>query len=103
MPTVDLVLEVDFNQTDASDRVVASLRFANRWERPQEGEWVRLLDAEGNVCVGRVEEIRNLIVAVRPDWGSWISTSVTTVSGGRFTGGAPSFDEPLTTLSHPDE
>jgi hypothetical protein len=85
--TSDLVLEVDFNSVDALDRIVASLRFANRWERPEVGEWVRLADAEGNVCVGQVEEIRNLIVVVRPDWGLW-STAVVTepfVSGMRPT------------------
>jgi hypothetical protein len=75
--TSDLVLEVDFNNVDAQDRIVASLRFANRWERPEVGEWVRLADAEGNVCVGQVEDIRSLIVAVRPDWGLWSSTMVT--------------------------
>jgi hypothetical protein len=73
----DLVLEVDFNNIDALDRIVASLRFANHWRRPNVGEWVRLTDAEGNVCVGQVEEIRNLIVAVRPDWGLWSSAVVT--------------------------
>jgi hypothetical protein len=85
--TSDLVLEVDFNNVDALNRIVASLRFANRWERPEVGEWVRLADAEGNVCVGQVEEIRNLIVAVRPDWGLWSATLVTEpfVGGARAT------------------
>ncbi len=72
----DTVLEVDFNNLDASDRVVASLRFSNRWERPEVGDWVRLTDGEGSTCVARVEEIRNLIVSLRPDWNSWATTVV---------------------------
>jgi hypothetical protein len=72
----DTVLEVDFNNLDAHDRVVASLRFSNRWERPSVGDWVRLIDGEHNTCVARVEEIRNLIVALEPDWSSWASSSL---------------------------
>jgi hypothetical protein len=73
----EAVIEVDFTSLDAEDRVVASLRFSNRWQRPEVGDWVRLMDAEGNSCIGRVEELRNLIVAVRPDWGTWTSEVIT--------------------------
>ena len=73
----EAVIEVDFTSLDAYDRVVASLRFSNRWRRPAVGDWVRLMDAEANTCVGQVEELRNLIVAVRPDWGTWTSEVVT--------------------------
>ena len=78
----DQVFEVDFNNRDGDDRVIASLRFANRWERPSVGQWVRLTDAEGDVCVGQVEEVRNAIVAIRPDWSSWVATSVTHINVG---------------------
>ena len=69
----DAVVEVDFNNLDANDNVVSSLRFLNRWRRPSIGEWVRLIDAEGNACIGQVSELRNLIAVVQPDWGTWTS------------------------------
>ncbi len=96
MATSDLVLEVDFNQRDASDRVIASLRFSNSWHTPDVGEWIRLVDAEGDVCVGQVEEVHNLIVSIRADWGTWISTAVIEVSGTAQPDPSPSFRKPLT-------
>lgn len=76
----NLVLSVDFNQVDAEDRVLASIRFSNlrlHEDRPEKGAWVRLVDAEGNSCLGRVEEVRNLILAIRPEWDSWTTATIT--------------------------
>ena len=73
----ETVLEVDFNNVDALDRVVGSLRFSNHLERPKTGDWLRLIDGEGNTCVAQVDEIRNLIVSLRPDWTTWTSSTVT--------------------------
>ena len=75
----DAVVEVDFNNLDANDCVVSSLRFLNQWRRPTVGEWVRLIDAEGNACIGRVSELRNLMAVLEPDWGTWTSGTVTHV------------------------
>jgi hypothetical protein len=71
-----LVLEVDFNNMDSADRVVASVRYSSQLRPPDLGEWVRLNDPEGNSCIGKIEELRNLVVAVRPDWTTWQSVVV---------------------------
>lgn len=91
----ETVIEVDFANVDAEDRVVASLRFSNRWDRPTVGEWVRVVDAEGNTCVGRVEALRKLIVAIRLDPATWSSTTVTRTYSGTASA-TPTFDEPVT-------
>jgi hypothetical protein len=92
----DTILEVDFNSVDALDRIVTSLRFSNQWERPDVGNWVRLADADGNVCIGQVEEVRNLIVAVRPEWTYWSSRSVTRPFIGGVAPTPPAIDQPVT-------
>ena|SRR5579883_3513299 len=90
--TTEYVFEADFNNVDANDRVLVSLRYLNQLGRPEVGSWVRLADAEGNVCIGEVEEIRNLIVAVRPDWDSWMPAIEFDIRGVGSSGTQPAWD-----------
>lgn len=86
------MIRVDFNALDEQSRVKASLRFASSPEIPATGEWVRLVDAEGNTCLGQVEEVRDPLVAVRPALATWIPGDALTVDQ-RFD--RPSFREDL--------
>jgi hypothetical protein len=38
---------------------------------PREGEWVYLLDAKGNGCMGQIDSISGWMARVKPDWKSW--------------------------------
>lgn len=67
-----LQIGADFNALDAGGRVRASLRFATTPEIPTIGEWVLLVDAEGNSCPAIVELVDGMSVIVLPDWPRWI-------------------------------
>jgi hypothetical protein len=68
----ELLIYADFNALDDQGRVKASLRFAGSPEIPRKGEWVRLADSEENTCLGRVEDMRDLVIAVRVDPATWV-------------------------------
>jgi hypothetical protein len=75
----ELIFDVDFNDLDASRRVVGSLRFGHSVRRPDVGEWVYLQDGEGNGCRAQVVTTNGDIVYFEPDWSSWLSDTVPTV------------------------
>jgi hypothetical protein len=66
----------DFNSLDDQNRFKASLRYADTPARPATGERIRLHDDEGNAVMGIVEEIRDLIVHVRPEMATWTSAVI---------------------------
>ena len=68
----EIVLRVDFTNLDDERCVEASLRFLISGPRsPQEGEWVYLLDHQGNGCLGQIDSISGWMARVKPDWDSW--------------------------------
>ena len=77
----ELVFTVDFNAMDEQGRIKASIRFASSPEVPGIGEEVRLVDAELNTCLGRVDELRLPLIAVRPDPATWVPGVDLEVSG----------------------
>ena len=82
----ELVFTVDFNAMDEQGRIKASIRFASSPEVPVIGEEVRLLDAELNTCLGRVDELSLPLIAVRADPATWVPGVDLEVGG--FFGGA---------------
>lgn len=73
----EIVLRVDFNNVASGGRIKASLRHASSDRRPEPGETVYIHDDEGNACQGRVDDVREQIVVVEPDWSSWTSEAPT--------------------------
>jgi len=67
----EIVLRVDFNNVATGGRIKGSLRHASSARRPAVGETVYLHDGEGNACYARVDELREQIVVLAPDWASW--------------------------------
>jgi hypothetical protein len=71
-----LSIWADFNSFDDQSRIKTSLRYADSPARPATGERIRLYDDEGNAVMGVVEEIRDLIVHVRPEMATWTSAEI---------------------------
>jgi hypothetical protein len=68
----EIVLRADFHSLDEESCLEASVRFLMSGPRPpREGEWVYLLDAQGDGCLGQVESINGWSARVRPDWTTW--------------------------------
>jgi hypothetical protein len=68
----EIVLRADFSDLDDEGYIEASLRFLMNGPRmPHEGEWVYLLDAKGNGCMGEIASISGWSARVKPDWDSW--------------------------------
>ena len=68
----EIVLRADFSALDDEDCVEASMRFLMNGPRmPREGEWVYLLDPNGNGCMGQIDSISGWMARVKPDWDSW--------------------------------
>jgi hypothetical protein len=66
----ELIILVDFNAVDEQSRLLASLRHTIGWRKPQVGDWVRLDDAEGHTCRGRVDSALGKAIKVTPEWGT---------------------------------
>ncbi len=66
----EIILVVDFNQLEG-DSLPTYLDFSIGPFRPEVGAWARLIDGEGNSCVGYVRRIRDGVVEVVPDWATW--------------------------------
>lgn len=62
----ELIILVDFNAVDDQSRLLASLRHTIGWRKPQVGDWVRLDDAEGHTCRGRVDSVQGKAIKVTP-------------------------------------
>jgi hypothetical protein len=75
-----LQIGADFNALDPEGRVKASLRYAATPEIPAIGEWVLLVDGEGNSCPAVVETVNGLEALARPDWTRWIPGQVAQLS-----------------------
>lgn len=75
-----LQIGADFNALDAEGRVRASLRYAATPEIPAVGELVLLMDAEGNSCLARVEEVDGLAIVAGADWTTWIPSQIAHLS-----------------------
>jgi hypothetical protein len=71
-----LSIWADFNSFDDQNRIKTSLRYADTPAWPAAGERIRLYDDEGNAVMGVVEEIRDLIVHVRPEMATWTSAEI---------------------------
>jgi hypothetical protein len=68
----EIVVRADFSELDEEHCLSASIRFLLRGPRPpREGEWVYLLDTEGDGCLGQVESVTGWMARIRPDWSSW--------------------------------
>jgi hypothetical protein len=68
----EIVLRTEFTDLDDEDCVEASMRFLMNGPRmPREGEWVYLLDRQGNGCLGQIDSISGWMARVKPDWNSW--------------------------------
>jgi hypothetical protein len=66
-----MTFRVDFNNIAGGGRLKASLRRASPNRIPAIGERVCLHDAEGNACWAWIDEVREPIVLLKPDWDSW--------------------------------
>lgn len=68
----EMILRVDFNAVNRRDnRLSALLRYAMGSGRPEIGDWVWLMDGDGNGCLGRVVEVNGGLVKVEPNWSTW--------------------------------
>ncbi len=67
----EMILRVDFNAIDDRGRLSALLRYAMGSHRPKVGDWVWLMDGDGNGCLGRVVEVQGELIEVGPDWSTW--------------------------------
>lgn len=72
----ELSMWADFNSIDERRRILASLRFSDTPELPEEGELIRLHDDEGNSVIGIVEEIEGMVAHVRAQLETWTSTEI---------------------------
>jgi hypothetical protein len=71
----EIVLRADFSELDDESCLWTSLRFLLNGPRPpREGEWVYLLDRQGDGCMGQIDSINGWMARVRPDWQSWASS-----------------------------
>jgi hypothetical protein len=62
----------DFNSASATGLVKASKRFIKTaFYDLEPGAIVRLVDADGNRCFGRIEEVQGLSLKIRPAWETW--------------------------------
>lgn len=77
-----IVLWVDFNSLEDDDLLPTTLRYATGPRKPTEGEWVRIMDSDGNSCWARVLRIEGMTVEVRPEWSTWISPVMTEAFSG---------------------
>ena len=77
----EYVLRADFDLLEEDGCSWVSSRFMRGPRRPERGEVVYLLDANGSGCVGRVERVEGWYLCVRPDWSTW--TGEQQPSGGR--------------------
>jgi uncharacterized protein YkvS len=68
----DIVILADFNAVNAHDRIGVALEHVLAIRKPQVGEWVFLMDADGNGCTGVVEAVRARSAIVRLDWHGWV-------------------------------
>jgi hypothetical protein len=67
----EYVLRADFDLLEEDGCAWLSSRFMRGPRRPDPGEVVYLLDANGSGCVGTVERVEGWYVCVRPDWSTW--------------------------------
>jgi hypothetical protein len=77
----EYVLRVDFDLLDDDGCSWVSSRFMRGPRRPEPGEVVYLLGANGCGCVGTVENVEGWYLCIRPDWATW--------TGGRPPAGRP--------------
>jgi hypothetical protein len=74
-----LIFRVDFSNVAPDGRMVkAALPHASSPRVPEEGEYVFLMDAEGNRCHGWIKRVQGLIAFVELDEASWISGDLVT-------------------------
>jgi|SRR5215210_865468 len=66
-----IILRVDFNARDRDGRLSGLLRYAMGSRKPKIGEWVWLMDGDGNGCLGKVVEVNDTLVKVEPNWSTW--------------------------------
>lgn len=70
LPLVDV--PTDFNSITSGGLVKASKRFVRTaWYDLTPGAVVRLIDADGNSCLGRIEQAEGLSLRVMPAWSTW--------------------------------
>ncbi len=69
----EAMLLVDFSSVDESGLLPATFRYAMFLRKPKVGDWVRLDDAEGHSCRGRIERITGELIEVAPVWETWTS------------------------------
>ena len=73
----EAMLLVDFSSVDESGLLPATFRYAMFLRKPSVGDWVRLDDAEGHSCRGRIKRITGELIEVAPVWETWTSESKT--------------------------
>lgn len=68
----EMIFRVDFNAVDRrNNRLSALLRYAMGSGRPEIGDWVWLMDGDGNGCLGRVVEVNGVLIKAEPNWSTW--------------------------------
>jgi hypothetical protein len=67
----EIVLWVDFNNLEDDDRLPTTLRYATGPRKPRAGDWVRIVDSDGDTCLAQVLRVEGMLVEVRPNWATW--------------------------------
>ncbi len=94
----------DFNSINSKGQVrVSRRRIAFTAQELVPGVWLHLEDADGNSCVGVIEDARESTLRVRPAWDTWQAGALAEVEYHVATGGPPSWVEPETGLSGLDQ
>lgn len=73
-------LRVDFNNDDDSDVIRALRKRASDPDNLFVGQGLRLEDAEGNACLGRVVKLSGPSVWVKALYSTWIDAAPVTVT-----------------------
>lgn len=83
----------DFNSINSKGQVrVSRRRIAFSAHKLVPGAWLYLEDADGNRCLGVIEEAEELILRVRPTWETWETWQPSAL---------PELEYPIATASHP--
>jgi len=67
----EIVLWVDFNNLKDDERLPTTLRYATGPRKPGVGDWVHIMDSDGDSCLAQVLRVEGMLVEVRPDWSTW--------------------------------